>query len=58
MVVIGIVEICFPKAISKWDELVGRGPSSEAVHKVLGGISLVSGLFIIVLFNYLGPLKH
>jgi hypothetical protein len=53
MIAIGCLEYFFPVLMNKWDAMVGRGPSSPSVHKVLGGIGIVGGVAIIVLFNYL-----
>ena len=51
-IAIGIFEIFFPQAMAKWDKFVGRGPSTKNVHKVLGSIMLIGGVFFIVFFNF------
>jgi len=57
MIAIGCLEYFAPRFMDKWDMMVGRGPSSRFVHKVLAGIGIVSGAVIIVVFNYLSFTK-
>lgn len=57
MIAVGSLEYFAPGIMDRWDTAVGRGPSSPSLHKLLGGIGIVSGIVIILLFNYLSLSK-
>lgn len=58
LVGIGCIEIFFPGVMERWDHLVGRGPSTQNTYKILGMLSIMTGIVVIVGFTFFTPLSR